>query len=102
MNVRLVQGYMLSQPIPSKMHFSYIADTIIHLCECEFKSGCFPVFLHNHVALHSTDSFFALYEEAKKICCTKRQSARKMAQERTYTENELSDEDEYLCECAEC
>ena len=101
MDVRLVQGYMLSQSIPSKMQFSYIAVTI-RLCECEFKSGCFSVFLHNHVALHSTDSFFALYEEAKKICCAKRQSARKMVQERTYTEDELSDEDEYLCECAEC
>ena len=35
------------------------------------------------------------------ICCTKRQSARTTAQERTYTEDELSDEDEYLCEFTE-
>ena len=30
-----------------------------------------------------------------------RQSARKVGQEKTYTEDELSDEDEYLCEFTE-
>ena len=53
------------------------------------------------IPLYSADSFFALYEEAVEICCTKRQSVRKTTQEQTYTEDELSDEDEYLCECSE-
>ena len=44
-------------------------------------------------------SFLELYEEVKRISQLNKQPKRDQASGKSYEEEELSDDDEYLCEC---
>ena len=84
------------------------ACAIALLCSCQTKQveevfkPVLPPEVGEHLINSASDG--TAFEEAKEICCAEQghdQSAGKMGQERTYTADEPSDEDEYLCELTE-